>query len=248
MQMKIEEASRAPAGMAEGVVEFEFDRLPRESVKAFTSFRAYLDMGADRSLRKVAAKLNRNPRVLARWSRKYDWPGRIAAHVRYIAKIEREAIEGLAREKAVEWHLVHEDQKIAEWKLRTKYLEMALEGVERWKASEHRVGSLEGLARLGEVFVKLGRLASGMPTEIKEVNKNVTATLDVHWEVALKKIYGKESPVIDAEVAGEQPGQIGVPEVQNTGSKMQNTVPEMQNTVSEMQNTVSGMQKPTEGT
>ena len=61
----------------------------------------------------------------------------------------------------------------------------------------------------------------------------MTATLDVHWEVALKKIYGKESPVIDAEVAGEQPGQIGVPEVQNT--------------VSGMQNTVSAMQKPTEG-
>ena len=202
----------------EGVVEFEFDRLPRESVKAFTSFRAYLDMGPDRSQRKVAAKLNKNPRVLARWSRKYDWPGRIAAHVRYIAKIEREAIEGLAREKAVEWHLVHEEQKIAEWKLRTKYLEVAMEGVERWRASENRVGSLEGLARLGEVFVKLGRLASGMPTEIKEVNKNVSATLDVHWEVALKKIYG-DGKVVDVQEVGGQTTDDGGQRTASGGQK-----------------------------
>ena len=41
---------------------------------------------------------------------------------------------------------------------------------------------LEGLARLGEVFVKLGRLASGMPTEIKEVSGEFKATLSVEWE------------------------------------------------------------------
>ena len=66
--VKISSDARVKRGQAADgeVVEFEFDRLPRESVKAFTSFRAYLEMGADRSLRKVAGLLKRSPADFAR--------------------------------------------------------------------------------------------------------------------------------------------------------------------------------------
>jgi len=90
--------------------------------------------------------------------------------------------------------------------LRTEYYNLALEGIRRWKKNRKRVGSLEGLARLGEVFVKLGRLASGMPTEIKEVSGEFKATLSVEWEDALKKVYGGKKPaglIVDAEVVKE---------------------------------------------
>ena len=183
-----------------------FQQLPKEGSKAYAAFKTYLDMGSERSLALVAQKLDKSVTMLGRWSSRFDWPGRVAAHGAHLAAIERQAIEGLARDKAIDWHNVHEAQKIAEWKLRTEYYDLALEGIRRWKKNKKRVGSLEGLARLGEVFVKLGRLASGMPTEIKEVSGEFKATLSVEWEDALKKVYGGKKPagvVVDAQVVSE---------------------------------------------
>jgi len=183
-----------------------FEQQPRESAKAFAAFKTYLDMGPERSLPAVAERCKKHVSIMGRWSSRWHWAERVQAHAAHLAEIERGAIEGLAREKAIDWHKVHEPQKIAEWKLRTEYYELALEGIRRWKASDKRVGSLEGLARLGEVFVKLGRLASGMPTEIKEVSGEVKATLSIEWENALKKVYGGKKPagvVVDAEVVKE---------------------------------------------
>jgi hypothetical protein len=167
-----------------------FERLPRESAKAHAAFREYLDLGAERSLALVAARLGKSKVLMERWSRRYDWAGRIAAQAAHAAEIERQTIEGLAVERAIQWHKVEEAQRIAEWKLRTEYYELALEGIQRWKENPKRVGSLEGLARLGEVFVKLGRLAAGMPSEVKEVNTTVTGTIDIEWEAALRKTFG----------------------------------------------------------
>ena len=208
----------------EMVKRYEFDRLPRESVKAFAAFRTYLEMGADRSLAAAACKLGKSKVMMERWSRKYDWCGRVAAHASYVAEVERLAIEGLARERAIEWDLVHEDQRRKEWRLRTEYFELALEGIHRWKAQKNRAGSLEGLARLGEVFVKLGRLASGMPTEVKEVKTEIKATLEVEWEVALKKVYGRreDAKVIEAEVVNpktEGPKSEGNPKAEEPKAK-----------------------------
>ena len=182
-----------------------FEQQPKESAKAFAAFKVYLELGPERSLAAVSKKFTKSSRLIKRWSARFDWPGRVAAHAAHLAAIERQAIEGLARDKAIDWHKVHEAQKLAEWHLRTEYYNLALEGIRRWKKNRKRVGSLEGLARLGEVFVKLGRLASGMPTEIKEVSGEFKATLSVEWESALKKVYGGAKPaaVVEAEVVTE---------------------------------------------
>ncbi|MBI5386774.1 MAG: hypothetical protein HZA90_19050 [Verrucomicrobia bacterium] len=143
---------------------------------------------------------------MKRWSRRHDWASRVDAHAAHLADLERLAIEALARDKAIAWEKLHEPQKIAEWKLRTEYYELALEGIRRWKAKPERCGSLEGLARLGEVFVKLGRLASGMPTEHVEHTGEDGGPIRVEFEVALKKIYGKPAgAVVEAEVVTEPP-------------------------------------------
>ena len=49
----------------------------------------------------------------------------------------------------------------------------------------------QGIARLLELATKLGRLAAGMPTEVKEVNTTMKATIDVDWEIAIRKAYGQ---------------------------------------------------------
>lgn len=48
------EVTRVPADRSEGRVALRFERQPRESPKAFAAFKTYRDMGAERSLAKVA--------------------------------------------------------------------------------------------------------------------------------------------------------------------------------------------------
>lgn len=56
-----------------------FEQLPNETAEAYAAFKAYLDMGASRSLAAVAAKLKRSTTFIARWSGKHRWRARIAA-------------------------------------------------------------------------------------------------------------------------------------------------------------------------
>jgi hypothetical protein len=194
------------------VVCLAFEQQPKESAKAFAAFKLYLEMGPARSLEAVRVKLGKSARLIQRWSSRWRWGERVQAYSAYLGAIEREAIEGLVREKGVDWGKVHEAQKVAEWKLRTEYFELALEGIRRWKANGNRVGSLEGLARLGEVFVKLGRLASGMPTDSVEVTGEVKATLEIEWELALKKVYGGHHEIHEAHEKVIEATVVSAPE------------------------------------
>lgn len=181
------------------VKRYEFDRLPRESVKAFMAFRTYLDLGAERSLATVATKVGKSKVLMERWSRKYDWCGRVAAHVRFVADTERQAIESLAREKAVEWHKVHEEQRIAEWKQRCRLVKLAEEVIARWERMGNKAGTLEGIARVLELASKLGRQASGMDANGGE---KTTPAVRVEVNLALAKIYGQPVPGEPAALAG----------------------------------------------
>ena len=68
----------------------------------------YLDMGPNRSLASVAAKMGRSKTRMEQLSRKFGWPERVAARDAHLAELERQAIERLACEKAVEWWQLHE--------------------------------------------------------------------------------------------------------------------------------------------
>jgi hypothetical protein len=46
------------------------------------------------------------------------------------------------------------------------------------------------MARMLELAFKLKQFAAGMPSEIREVNTTVTGTVDVDWEIALRRAYG----------------------------------------------------------
>ena len=186
----------------------EFERLPRETPKAFDAFTVYLNLGIDRSTAKVAARVGKSQRLIRRWCLKYGWQNRAKAFMDHLAASERAIIESLSQERGVEWFRVHEAQKIAEWKLRTEYLELAQEAMRRWKSNSNRVGSLEGIARIGEVFVKLGRLSAGMPTEIKEVNQTGKATLDVNWTAAFAKVFPEAKNLIEVEEVGPKPALL----------------------------------------
>lgn len=181
-----------------------FEQLPKESAKAFAAFTLYLNLGAERSLREVGQKLGKSKALIERWCAKYDWQARVQAFSAHLAVVERETIEALAREKAIDWHKLHEEQRITEWKIRCEALELANEIIARWRKNTNKAGTLEGIARLLELVHKFGRSASGMPSEVKEVHGELKATLEVEWEMALKKAYPKVAApptnVVEAEV------------------------------------------------
>ena len=70
-----------------------FEKQPRESDKAFAAFSLYLSLGPERGLREVARKLDKSLTVVGKWSSKFDWPARVAAHAAHLAVVEREAVD-----------------------------------------------------------------------------------------------------------------------------------------------------------
>ena len=177
-----------------------FEQQPKEGDKAFAAFSLYLSLGPERSLAAVGKKLGKSQRLMEKWSGRFDWPARVAAHGAHLAIVEREAAEALARTKGVDWVKRQEEQRAAEWQARCDLLDLALEVLKRWRENPKKCGTLEGLARLHDLASKLGRLATGMPTDRTEVTNEVHTTIDVEWEIALKRVYSKpEGAVVDVE-------------------------------------------------
>ena len=168
-----------------------FEQQPRESAKAFAAFSMYLSLGPERSLSAVAGKLGKGQRIMETWLQKFDWTGRVKAHGAHLALVEREAAEALARAKGVDWVKRQEEQRADEWQARCDLLELARETIKRWKENPRKCGTLEGVARLLDLASKLGRLASGMPTDRTEVTTEVQGKIDVEWEIAIKRVYGQ---------------------------------------------------------
>ena len=165
-----------------------YEQHPRESVRAFAAFKMYLDMGPNRSLASVAAKMGRSKTRMEQLSRKFGWPERVAARDAHLAELEREAIERLASEKAVEWGQLHEPARRQAWQEAEEAIAMVREARERWRKSSRTVG-FEGMARMLDLAFKLKQFAAGMPAEIKEVHNLHTGKVSVEWEEAIKQAY-----------------------------------------------------------
>jgi hypothetical protein len=166
-----------------------FEQQPRESSKAFAAFQVYLRMGPQRSLAAVGQQLGKSGTVIERWSSKFDWVSRVQAYAAHLAEVERKAIEARTIEKSVEWEKVQESVKREAWKKGEKLMEIADRFIERWENCS-RIPGMESVVRCMELAFKLKQFAAGMPSEIREVNTTVSGTVELDWEIALKKIYG----------------------------------------------------------
>lgn len=179
-----------------------FEKLPKETTKAFAAFKAYLDMGPQRSLLKTAALIGCKKGRVEWLSRKYDWPARVAARDVHVAELERLAIERLAVEKAVEWWQLHEPARRQAWLEAEEAITMVREARERWRKSG-RTPTFEGMARMLDLAFKLKQFAAGMPSEIKETHTHVTGKVSVEWEEAIRKAYAEvdapAAPVVDLQ-------------------------------------------------
>jgi hypothetical protein len=167
-----------------------FEQQERESDKAFTAFKTYLEHGAERSLAVVADKLGKSKTMMEKWSRKFDWPARVQAHAAHLADIERKTAEALAVQAGTDWAKRQEQHREDEWQTRSELIVLAREAIKRWKENEKRCGTLEGIARLLDLASKLGRVSSGLSLEpLEKPGEDETAFM-IQIEVALERIYG----------------------------------------------------------
>ena len=189
-----------------------FEQQPREGNKPYEAFRLYLDMGSERSLEAVRIKCGKSARLIQRWSGKFDWPGRVKAYHSHLAEVERKAIESMAVEKAVEWANMHEALKRQMWRKAEEVLAMVQKAQDEWM-EKGRIPGWEGMARMLELAFKLKQMAAGLPTDVKEINTHVTGTIDVEWEIALRKAYGQAAPPVTVAPANAESPVVDVEEV-----------------------------------
>ena len=183
------------------VKKYDFERLPLETDKAYAAFTVYLNLGAQRSTQAVANKLGKCAQLIRRWSSQWRWSERVAAHGAHLATIERETAEVLARSKAVGWVKRQQELRETEWQVHLECVAAARRGLESFMARPKAYATLAEIARLLELASKLGRLASGLPTDHTELTGEDGGPLRVELTAALNKIYGQPGPgeVVDVE-------------------------------------------------
>jgi hypothetical protein len=178
-----------------------FEQQPRESNKAFAAFSLYLSLGPERSLDVVRKKLGKSARLIQRWSGKFDWTERVAAHGTHLAVVEREAIEAAARGKAAEWSSREQKLRETEWAMHEAAIAAAKKGLDAYMEREKVYANLADIARMLEIASKLGRLATGLGTDGEGRKGDELPTMRVEVTVALEKIYGEPLPgeIVDVE-------------------------------------------------
>ncbi len=195
-----------------------FERQARETAKAFAAFRTYLELGPERSLAAAGAKLGKSKVMMEKWSKKFDWPARVAAHGAHLALVEREAAEDAAKASGVDLARMELPVRQEAWKEAEELIAMAREFKRRWRDTT-RVPGFESVVRALELAFKLKSFAVGVAMEVKQVNTTVSGAdggpIRVELEAALDKIYGKPIPgeVVEVEEIGkreaESRNQIG---------------------------------------
>ena len=177
-----------------------FEQQPRESNKAFAAFSIYLNLGSERSLAMVGEKLGKCEALIERWSTKFGWTERIRAYGEHMALVERQAVEVMARAKAVDWARRREELLETEWSMHEKCIAAATKAFATFMEKEKVYANLADIARILEVASKMGRLAAGLATDRTEVSGDLDVKVDLEFEAALKKVYG---PVVDVGEDGK---------------------------------------------
>ena len=141
-----------------------WDQHINESSLAFERFAQYRDMGAGRSLRKLAKDLELNPSTLAEISVKHDWQERVRAFDAYIDKASQHnqivQVKAMKRRQIL---LALKAQKVA-----AKGLKKLLHHLDEEKSENLR---LEGISKILDIACRLERLNRDEPERNIEVVK-----------------------------------------------------------------------------
>jgi hypothetical protein len=144
-----------------------WDRWPDESVKAYTAFELFLNLGVDRSLPQVVQQCAKSGSLIKRWSSTWKWFERAATYDAYMRTIELEARKSAIKDAASEDQLE---------KLRNNLLDDVRST--RQLLSGFRIVIVREIARLSEKQKKsVG--PDGVPTVELEIPSTLNSALRV---------------------------------------------------------------------
>lgn len=92
-----------------------WDRRPGETRQSYEAFRAYLEMGHDRSILAVAHKLRKTRQIVGRWSSEHDWVDRCAANDTHLGAVEMKSREKVRAEMAEKWERRRQETVEKDW-------------------------------------------------------------------------------------------------------------------------------------
>lgn len=143
-----------------------WDRQPGETSKAYEAFSIYRDMGAERTVRSVAERLNKSGTLIAGWSGKHGWVTRAAAWDSMPGKKVAEAYEEMAADISAQ-HRALSDKLMARLSANLDLLPDGADPTIRWSTAQ-------AAAHRGHSFAtELVKPASTATDEINEAIVNL---------------------------------------------------------------------------
>lgn len=143
-----------------------WERRQDESTKAYEAFSTYRDMGRERSLSKVAEKLQKSDTLIGRWSRTYGWVERAAKWDDEQDRLERE-IAQKEQQKAIK------DMRKRHADLGQAMLIKAARALAKIPDDEIKP---QDISRMVDVASKLERISRGDVGEVVEERNGGDAT------------------------------------------------------------------------
>lgn len=138
-------------------------RQDGEGAQAFQAFAEYRDMGAERSLAKVAQKLGKSKALMERWSSRWHWGVRVDA---WDDEMDRQVREELAK-GITEMRRNHVG-------IAKAMLVKSLQALKKIPAEEM---TSRDIATMVDVAAKLERISRGEATERTEGKRTITGTV-----------------------------------------------------------------------
>lgn len=160
-----------------------WERQKGESAPAFQAFAIYRDMGAERSLAKVAQKLGKSKALMERWSRRWQWGVRAEAWDDEMDCLTcRELQKGVA------------EMRKNHVGIAKAMLVKALQALQKIPTDEI---SPRDVANMVDVAAKLERISRGEVTERTEGKQTIAGEFSLS-SIDLSRVSDEELKTLDA--------------------------------------------------
>lgn len=143
-----------------------WERQEGETDKAYEAFALYRDMGAGRSLREVARKLNKSLTQITKWSTPNNWSERVSAWDDHADERRRE--RNLQRQKQVE------DNAWLDYETMRRVIEKRVETLKDTNYAG-AVSEMQALLDLMRKADDMARRNVGLPDKITENKTDITS-------------------------------------------------------------------------
>jgi hypothetical protein len=189
-------------------------RRKGESVQAHQALLVYLELGRERSQKKVAADLDVDVTLIARWAPRWSWNDRALAYDSVMAEAEVSARVDARAERAALWEKRRLDAAEEDFNLATELRRRAYEMLAH-PLTRKKVRAKDGAVIIMPVKWNLGNVAQivklaadlsqscvqiGLPADEKADD----TTLDAQTEATILKFYAEAESEPDVATPGEE--------------------------------------------